>query len=80
MNKSIIIFVCDAWHTKTSMQFIGNATNIDRAIMLIREYITKYELASLKDYDIEMLKTISQTQGLNSNFIIEEIEVNKLYE
>lgn len=78
--KKYIVFTCDIWHTHTSKNIIAVCSNFKIAIRLIKQHAKKEGVKITKD-DIYNLENIKQTQNYEGmgEFIIEEMEQNKLY-
>lgn len=67
----------DAWLSYTSITPIAIATTREKAIELIIQDAEKNEI-ELSDYDLYNLREIGQTQGKDTNYIIDLIELDTL--
>lgn len=67
----------DAWLSYTSITPIAIATTREKAIELIIQDAEKNEI-ELSDYDLYNLREIGQTQGKETNYIIDLIELDTL--
>lgn len=67
----------DAWLSYSSITPIAIATTREKAIELIIQDAEKNEI-ELSDYDLYNLREIGQTQGKDTNYIIDLIELDTL--
>ena len=67
----------DAWLSYTSITPIAMATTREKAIELIAQHAENNEI-ELTDYDLYNLREIGQTQGKDTNYIIDLIELDTL--
>ena len=67
----------DAWLSYTSLTPIAMATTREKAIELIAQHAENNEI-ELTDYDLYNLREIGQTQGKDTNYIIDLIELDTL--
>lgn len=67
----------DAWLSHSSITPIAIATTREKAIELIIQDAEKNEI-ELSDYDLYNLREIGQTQGKETNYIIDLIELDTL--
>ena len=67
----------DAWLSYTSLTPIAIATTREKAIELITQHAENNEI-ELTDYDLYNLREIGQTQGKDTNYIIDLIELDTL--
>ena len=67
----------DAWLSYTSLTPIAIATTREKAIELITQHAENNEI-ELTDYDLYNLREIGQTQGKDTNYIINLIELDTL--
>lgn len=67
----------DAWLSYSSITPIAIATTREKALELIAQHAKDNDI-ELSDYDIDCLKTIGQTQGNDTNYIIDLIELDTL--
>ena len=67
----------DAWLSYTSLTPIAIATTREKAIELIAQHAENNEI-ELTDYDLYNLREIGQTQGKDTNYIIDLIELDTL--
>lgn len=67
----------DAWLSYTSITPIAITTTREKAIELIIQDAEKNEI-ELSDYDLYNLREIGQTQGKETNYIIDLIELDTL--
>lgn len=79
MNKIIIVYETDNWHSRASMNVIAVCTNKKKAISLIKKY-AKEQGEKISSDDLYLLNTINQTQGFSGSgeFHMEEHEKNVL--
>lgn len=70
MKTVYIVFSTDAWHSHTSKVLFGVFTSHEIAVKTIKK------THKLNEWDITSLCDINQTQGRNTNFVIEEITIN----
>ena len=78
-NKNFVFSVgCgDAWLSYSSITPIAMATTKEKAIELIVQHAKNNEI-ELSDNDFYNLKKIGQTQGNETNYIIDMIELDTL--
>lgn len=67
----------DAWLSFSSITPIAMATTREKAMELIAQHAKDNEI-ELSDYDLYNLRTIGQTQGKETNYIIDLIELDTL--
>lgn len=67
----------DAWMNHSSITPIAITTTRKRAIELIVQDAEKNDI-EITDFDIQCLEDIGQTQGKETNYIIDLIELNTL--
>jgi hypothetical protein len=67
----------DAWLSHSSITPIAITTTREKAIELIVQDAEKNEI-ELTDYDLDNLLEIGQTQGKETNYIIDLIELDTL--
>lgn len=67
----------DAWLSYSSITPIAMATTREKAIELIAQHAENNEI-ELSDYDLYNLREIGQTQGKETNYIIDLIELDTL--
>lgn len=67
----------DAWLSYSSITPIAIATTREKAFELIAQHAKNNEI-ELSDYDLYNLRTIGQTQGKETNYIIDLIELDTL--
>ena len=67
----------DAWLSYSSITPIAMTTTREKAIELIAQHAENNEI-ELSDYDIHNLREIGQTQGKDTNYIIDLIELDTL--
>lgn len=67
----------DAWLSYTSITPIAIATTRKKAIELIVQDADKNDI-KITDFDIQCLEDIGQTQGKDTNYIIDLIELDTL--
>lgn len=67
----------DAWLSYSSITPIAIATTREKALELIAQHAKDNEI-ELSDYDLYNLRTIGQTQGNETNYIIDLIELDTL--
>lgn len=76
-QKVIILYSTDAWHTHISRELVGVFSNQDE----LNKYLSKMEQAKeLTDYDMSMLVSQNQTQGRDTNYLVETEKINPKYE
>lgn len=66
-NEVYILFECDAWHTKATKNILGLYKSEKKCIRELKSTFGE----KLSKEQIYNLETIKQTQGLETNFIIE---------
>ncbi len=78
--KKYILYTCDNWHTRSSMDIVAVCSSLKTAIKIAKKQASKDGYIINED-DVYMLETKLQTQGYEGDgeFIIEEFEQNKLY-
>lgn len=83
MEKAIIVYKTDTWHTYESRDMIGISTEgINGALKLVAEQCMKEGHKGLPDTrSIQQLKDIAQTQNYQGEgeFVLEEVKLNKLW-
>ena len=67
----------DAWLSHSSITPIAITTTREKAIELIAQHAENNEI-ELTDYDLYNLREIGQTQGKDTNYIIDLIELDTL--
>lgn len=67
----------DAWMSHSSITPIAITTTRKRAIELIAQDAEKNDI-EITDFDIQCLEDIGQTQGKETNYIIDLIELDTL--
>ena len=67
----------DAWLSYSSITPIAITTTKEKAIELIVQHAENNEI-ELTDYDLYNLREIGQTQGKDTNYIIDLIELDTL--
>lgn len=67
----------DAWLSYSSITPIAIATTREKALELIAQHAKDNEI-KLSDYDLYNLREIGQTQGKETNYIIDLIELDTL--
>lgn len=78
MKKLFIIYTCDANHMKSSYNTIGYYTDFDLARGAVLKDSLQTSEGLLSQHDMILLNQIKQTQNRSENYIIEEVELNKL--
>ena len=82
MKALFILWTCDAWHTHSSKRFAGVFETHELAQKNAKNDTKKSSEGKLsKDDEFHLSNLpggISQTQGRSENYIIEEVELNKL--
>ena len=78
-NKNYVFSVgCgDEWLSYSSITPIAITTTIEKAIELIAQHAENNEV-ELSDDDLRNLREIGQTQGNDTNYIIDMIELDTL--
>jgi hypothetical protein len=77
-RKFVFTVSCgDAWLSHSSITPIAITTTREKAIELIAQHAENNEI-ELTDYDLYNLKEIGQTQGKDTNYIIDLIELDTL--
>jgi hypothetical protein len=75
MKTIFVVYTCDAWHSHASKRIFGVFTTKNKAILALSK------VPELSKNDMKKLCEFShQTQGLDENFILEEIELNKVFQ
>ena len=80
MKKVFLAYECDVWHTHQSKVLIGAFTTKNNAVKGIKERAAETE-DELDEDDFRNLEDLNQTQSFQGSigeFMIEEIEMNKL--
>jgi hypothetical protein len=80
MKKVFLAYECDVWHTYESKVLIGAFTTKNNAIKGIKEKAEELE-DELNEDDLRNLEDLNQTQNFQGSigeFMIEELETNKL--
>nr|DAE55300.1 MAG TPA: hypothetical protein [Caudoviricetes sp.] len=73
----ILLYSTDAWHSHSSRELIGAFSDQDK----LDKYLSEMEQADeLTDEDMMMLANHGQTQGRNTNYLIETEKINPEYE
>lgn len=73
----ILLYSTDAWHSNSSQELIGAFSDQDK----LDKYLSKMEQANkLTDEDMMMLANHGQTQGRDTNYLIETEKLNPEYE
>lgn len=67
----------DAWLSYSSITPIAIATTRKKAIELVVQHADKNDI-EITDFDIQCLEDIGQTQGKETNYIIDLIELDTL--
>lgn len=67
----------DAWLSDSSITPIAMTTTREKAIELIAQHAENNEI-ELSDYDLYNLREIGETQGNETNYIIDFIELDTL--
>lgn len=78
MRKTYLVYSTDAWHSYASRDVIGVCTTFANCMKVIRKHIKENDREKLSDEDKWNLENIKQTQGLEYNYFIEEVEKNVL--
>lgn len=72
-----ILFSADAWHSHSSEEMLGVFSDRGK----LNEYLLKLSKdVGLTDYDMELLQSINQTQGCETNYRISTEKINPKYE
>lgn len=66
-----LVYTCDQWHSHSSREVFGAYVSADIAIANIKK---SYKLS---DDDTTNLAVYNQTQGRETNFLIEKLEIQK---
>lgn len=76
-NQSILLlYSCDAWHTNSSKELVAPFSDKYQ----LKQYLDVMLAAGILDaYDVECLHDQKQTQGHETNYMIEEFLVNPIY-
>lgn len=76
-DNVILLYSTDAWHSNSSRELIGAFSDQDK----LDKYLSKMEQANkLTEEDMIMLANHGQTQGRNTNYLIETEILNPEYE
>lgn len=78
MRKTYLVYSTDAWHRYASCDIIGVCTTFANCMKVIRADIKRNYYEKLSDDDKWNLENIKQTQGRNTNYLIEEVGKNVL--
>ena len=77
MKEVILLYSTDAWHSHSSRELVG----VFSSPYKLRGYLSKMRKAKrLTDEDLVMLAEHNQTQGDNTNYLIEIEKVNPQYD
>lgn len=77
MKEVILLYSTDAWHSNSSRELVG----VFSSTYKLKSYFLKMKKAKqLTDEDLEMLAEHNQTQGNNTNYLIETEKVNPQYD
>ena len=69
MKTVFVLSSCDAWHSYSSFRTIGIFSTMKKLL----KYLKKCH--KLKNWEIEQISTIGQTQGRHENFFVEEMKI-----
>lgn len=72
-----IVYETDAWLSYSSRDLIGVGTTHHKAVNIAKMHAKKHSKRLNRD-DKFNLENISQTQGLDYNYYIEEVQTDKL--
>lgn len=76
-DEVIILYSTDAWHTHSSRELVGVFSGQDE----LNKYLSKMERADkLTNEDMTMLISHNQTQGRDTNYLVETEKINPKYE
>ena len=78
MKKAFIVWETDAWHSKANRVIISVCSTEKKAIKTISHQLKRKKVENLHE-QLETLASIKQTQGLETNYLFEEYEVDKEY-
>ena len=76
MKKAFIVWETDAWHTKANRVIISVCSTEKKAIKTILHQLKRKKVENLQEH-LDSLERIKQTQGLETNYLFEEYEVDK---
>lgn len=74
-QRVLLLYTCDAWHTASSKELVAPFSNEYR----LKQYLDGLVAGKLKPYDVECLQEKKQTQGHETNYMIEEFPVDPTY-
>lgn len=77
MKNIYIVYETDAWLSYSSRDLIGVCTTHHKAVNIAKMHAKKHSKRLSRD-DKSNLENISQTQGLEYNYYIEEVQTDKL--
>lgn len=78
MRKTYLVYSTDAWHSYSSREIIGVCTTFANCMKVIRADIRKHGCDKLSEDNKYELEHYKQTQGRETNYLIEEVEKNVL--
>lgn len=77
MKEVTLLYSTDAWHSHSSRELVGVFSSPDK----LNGYLSKMKKNKrLTDEDLKMLAEHNQTQGNNTNYLIEIEKVNPQYD
>lgn len=72
----IMLYSTDAWHTHSSRELVGVFSSQDE----LNKYLSKMERADkLTSEDMATLISHNQTQGRDTNYLVETAKINPKY-
>ena len=76
MKKAYLIWETDAWHSKTNRVIVSVCSSEKKAIKTISHQLKRKKVENLQE-QLDNLSRIKQTQGLETNYLFEEYELDK---
>lgn len=76
LDKVIMLYSTDAWHSQSSRELVGVFSGQGE----LNRYLSEMEQANeLTDEDMAMLVSQNQTQGRDTNYLVETEKINPKY-
>lgn len=77
-----ILYECDAWHTRSSMEILGVFSDREAMTKALRSYVEDFVKTGRLDADcvdelVDEFNDLGQTQGYATNFTMEKWELDK---
>lgn len=75
MKEVYIVWECDAWHSNASKEMVGVFSSKNNAVMAILDMVSTTSDEETDEVE-KQLKEIGQTQGYDTNYIIESYQLD----